>query len=1100
LASHLTIRCARAFDGRAIERGVIYARQRRVALRRVDEHSVQAVVTGSQRYAVAIALAEPRGESATLRVSCACPRFSDGHHCKHLYAVLVELERAGRLFEVPGLGAIRLARDVADSDLEAEDDSLEEDWEAALPVPPRRAPLRSPTDPSRWLLGLTTLREQAAAAAARDGELLFTIARLQYAAGPVVQLMRRKRLKSGEWAQPRDATIPGHEIRSHPEPDRAALRALLACRSPGDSSSYGMEAVTRRELPEGLQLLVLPVLARTGRLCELVDGRFRFLGFSPEPVRVELRVAAGEKQGTLRFEAALSGAGVSQPEELHWVLPSGLARAGDHFVRLDEPSHGPLLDGFRQHGPVVVAATDAGRVIERLTVVGGGPIAGLEAVGWSDAPSAPEPTLHVRKPRGAQVRSQFLLEAEIRLGYGDSHVRLADRRPALVDSANLRLLRRDLARESELAQQAFAAGCSRSATSAFGEDLGDVQISRRTLPDVAAELIARGWRVEADGAALRRASGRKLKVKSGVDWFDLEARVEFGDESISLPELLAALARGERTVLLGDGSRGLLPEEWLARVAPLTQLGEGTDTGVRFRAQQALLLEALLASEPAVDADSAFRESCLRLERAGEPRPRSAAPGFAGSLREYQRAGLGWLHYLGEAGIGACLADDMGLGKTVQVLALLAEQQRSADASEARKRANPSEAGRLPSLVVAPSSVVPNWLAEAARFAPKLRLLDFTGTDRSEKRDRIGEHDLVVTSYGTLRAEIGKLADARFATLVLDEAQAIKNAASKTAKAARLLRAERRIALSGTPIENHLGELWSLFDFLNPGLLGGSARSVKVLDDLGEAGVAALAKAVRPFILRRTKQQVLAELPAKTEQTLVCELPPAQRRLYDELARYYRGRVLGEVERKGLARSKIHVLEALLRLRQAACHPRLVDPKRRTEGSAKLDLLMEQLEETLDEGHKALVFSQFTSLLALVRERLDAKGVVYEYLDGKTRDRERRVRRFQEDAACPLFLVSLKAGGLGLNLTAADTVYLLDPWWNPAVESQAIDRAHRIGQTQPVNAYRLVAKDTIEEKILALQERKKKLADAVISADGSVLRSLTREDLELLLG
>jgi SNF2 family DNA or RNA helicase len=348
--------------------------------------------------------------------------------------------------------------------------------------------------------------------------------------------------------------------------------------------------------------------------------------------------------------------------------------------------------------------------------------------------------------------------------------------------------------------------------------------------------------------------------------------------------------------------------------------------------------------------------------------------------------------------------------------------------------------------------------------------------------------------------EIEKLAGTRFHSVVLDEAQAIKNAAAKTAKAARLLRADRRIALSGTPVENHLGELWSLFDFLNPGLLGASARSVKALDQLGEAGVGAMARALRPFILRRTKQQVLAELPPKTEQTLVCELEGDERRRYDELRRHFQARVLREVDAKGLARSKIHVLEALLRLRQAACHPGLLDRKLAGEHSAKLDLLREQLDETLDEGHKALVFSQFTSLLAIVRTRLDAAGVVYEYLDGRTRDRERRVARFQEDPACKLFLISLKAGGLGLNLTAADYVFLLDPWWNPAVEAQAIDRAHRIGQAKAVFAYRLVAKDTIEEKILALQERKKKLADAVISADASVLRSLTRQDLELLLG
>jgi SNF2 family DNA or RNA helicase len=303
-------------------------------------------------------------------------------------------------------------------------------------------------------------------------------------------------------------------------------------------------------------------------------------------------------------------------------------------------------------------------------------------------------------------------------------------------------------------------------------------------------------------------------------------------------------------------------------------------------------------------------------------------------------------------------------------------------------------------------------------------------------------------------------------------------------------------------VQNHLGELWSLLEFLNPGLLGASpllaARSEELRDP--DAGARTLlARALRPFILRRTKEQVAPELPAKIEQTLFCELPPKQRRHYDELRDHYRTALGSRIDEQGLGRTKILVLEALLRLRQAACHPGLLDPARASEPSAKLDLLVPQLHEILAEGHKALVFSQFTSFLALLRDRLDREGVSYLYLDGQTRDRQERVETFQSDPTRQLFLISLKAGGLGLNLTAADYVYLLDPWWNPAVESQAIDRAHRIGQTRPVFASRLVARDTVEEKILELQKTKRDLADAVIQADSSVLASLSRADLELLL-
>jgi SNF2 family DNA or RNA helicase len=341
-----------------------------------------------------------------------------------------------------------------------------------------------------------------------------------------------------------------------------------------------------------------------------------------------------------------------------------------------------------------------------------------------------------------------------------------------------------------------------------------------------------------------------------------------------------------------------------------------------------------------------------------------------------------------------------------------------------------------------------------------------------------------------------------FDYVVLDEAQAVKNADTESAKAVRLLRGRHRLALSGTPVENHLGELWSLFEFLNPGMLGAASvfkPAGGAMRNPDEETRGLLAHALRPFILRRTKAQVARELPSKTEQTVYCEMEPAQRKLYNELRQHYRDRLLQRIETEGLAKSKIQVLEALLRLRQAACHPGLIDPKRQAERSAKLDVLLEQLREVIDEGHKALVFSQFTSLLMIVRNRLDAGRVAYEYLDGATRDRQARVEHFQNDADCRLFLISLKAGGLGLNLTAAEYVFLLDPWWNPAVEAQAVDRAHRIGQTRQVFAYRLIARDTVEEKVLELQKTKRDLAAAIISADNGLIRDLRREDLELLL-
>jgi SNF2 family DNA or RNA helicase len=418
------------------------------------------------------------------------------------------------------------------------------------------------------------------------------------------------------------------------------------------------------------------------------------------------------------------------------------------------------------------------------------------------------------------------------------------------------------------------------------------------------------------------------------------------------------------------------------------------------------------------------------------------------------------------------------------------------------KGSNPENGVSGPSLVVAPKSLVFNWIQEAKRFAPKLKVLDHTGLGRLKPGDHFENYDLILTTYGTLRNDAVQFKDVRFDYCILDEGQMIKNARTQSAKAVRLLNASHRLVLSGTPIENHLGELWSLIEFLNPGMLG--SASVFKLTGAGARTSdpetrSLLGKALRPFILRRTKGQVARELPEKLEQTLYCDLDSKQRRLYNKLRDHYRSSLLHQVERTGMNKSKIQILEALLRLRQAACHPGLIDPSKKTLPSAKLEMLIPQLEQITEEDHKALVFSQFTSFLAILREQLDQQEFPYAYLDGQTRNRKEVVEHFQTDPGCKLFLISLKAGGLGLNLTAAEYVYLLDPWWNPAVETQAIDRTHRIGQTRKVFAYRIIAKDTVEERVLELQQSKRDLADAIINADNSLIRNLSREDLELLL-
>ncbi|MDH3584084.1 MAG: DEAD/DEAH box helicase, partial [Phycisphaerae bacterium] len=632
-----------------------------------------------------------------------------------------------------------------------------------------------------------------------------------------------------------------------------------------------------------------------------------------------------------------------------------------------------------------------------------------------------------------------------------------------------------------------------------------LQVNPERLNMALTTLLAEGWLIRSDSRPVRSPQPLQMSIRSGIDWFELRGDVRYpterGEEGFGLPDILSAASSSRRFISLGDGSLGILPGTWLEEHRLLTSAGEADGDCLRFAGSQVALLDALLAGEAGADLDKRFREARDRLRRFDGIQEVDAPDSFKGQLRSYQREGLGWLTFLQWLGMGGILADDMGLGKTIQVLAML-------DRSRSQPEDADDEQPDRTSLVVAPKSVVFNWLDEAARFTPELRVLHYAGADRAPLRETFSEHDLVVTSYGLLRRDIAELREHPFRFAILDEAQAIKNASSQLAKSARLLQARHRLALTGTPVENHLGDLWSILEFANPGFLGSGRRfSELVRGGVRNPGRVETARQVsqvlRPFILRRTKDQVLTELPPKTEQTIVCEMEPDQRKIYDELRRHYRRTLLDGSESKvaaGRAGGTMAVLEALLRLRQACCHPALIDSGRTDIGSAKLEALMEQLVELISEGHKALVFSQFTSMLKLVRDRLDAEGFVYEYLDGQTRARKAHVQRFQTDPDCPLFLISLKAGGQGLNLTAAQYVFILDPWWNPAVEAQAIDRAHRIGQDRAVTAYRLICQDTIEQRIVELQEHKRQLADAIVGEQENLLRNLTRDDLEVLLG
>ncbi len=593
----------------------------------------------------------------------------------------------------------------------------------------------------------------------------------------------------------------------------------------------------------------------------------------------------------------------------------------------------------------------------------------------------------------------------------------------------------------------------------------------------------------------------------GIDWFDLTIRVSYGDQVVPLHELRKAILGKQDFILLADGSLGMVPKEWAEKYGLLLRIGQERAGGMRVPA----LHWSVLAEAGLGDGDEVLRreleEKRRRWEGVDAQRGRFAAdqaggwpvpPAVQAQLRDYQVGGFQWMCLLDEMGWGGCLADDMGLGKTLQTLSFLRHIVRR----------YPDETH----LVVCPTSLLYNWETEMKKFVPDLEYRIYYGPSRVLDLSV----SVVLTSYGVLRSDVEELAALKWGYVILDESQAIKNPASQARKAVQQLQSRNRMALSGTPVQNSTFDLYAQMDFLNPGMLGSQdffrTQFATPVDRNGDKEAAArLRKLVYPFVLRRTKEQVAKDLPDKTEMILWCEMGEEQRQIYDRFKETYRAALLDRIGEEGMGKSSIYILEGLTKLRQICDHPALVKGGVSGEApeagardgeaapSAKLEELIREIEENTGH-HKALVFSQFTSMLQLIRAALDDRGIPYLYLDGSVaaEERKRTVVKFQEEEDTRIFLISLKAGGVGLTLTAADYVYLVDPWWNPAVEQQAIDRSHRIGQEKKVFAYRMICRDTVEEKILQLQERKKSLASDLIADETGFVKQLTREDVDYL--
>jgi superfamily II DNA or RNA helicase len=1046
----------------------------------------------------------PNGElSAT--GSCSCPR---GHNCEHVAAVLFDYQLQG--YDLPGL-------DAPQADLTSEP--------PGTPMP-AEASAMLPFEIDDWLRNLDAAQED-------DSEdyppsirkrLLYVLRYAGYYRGLAIETHSVDVNPDGTWAGPArqlelyQLVMPGQEPKFLRPSDRAILRHITTIRlEMGGDFATNLErmiATGRARWGAWDGPVVTMAAPMAGDLVWAVgdDGGQRPWLKLPEPlllISIEALWYANPQTGAMglvktAWPRRVLTALLRSPS----LSPEMADRVREEMARRWPQRHLPM--------PSALAVT---KRIEK-------PLRPKLLLYGGEAPGAPGP--------------KIVPLARLSWGYGPVSIGSAskDEAETLVHrDGTLFQVVRDRPTEKAADARLRATGLSRFGGNGLDPDDGDAKSETWTTGRGSSpwhNLLLRelralrddGWLVTIDDSFPLRlvepdgGLSFDLREGSGIDWFDFDIGVMVQGEHVSLLAALEALfIKGASTTAvmppegaapddmlillrLEDGRELAVPNRLLQPMAePLIEIFSASGrhkTGSRLHvsrhnAADLALLEALTTAAGANWSGGEAIRALGRHLRAHHSIPHCPSPdGFEAALRGYQKDGLAWLQFLRAAGLGGVLADDMGLGKTVQALAHFATEQAE---------------GRLdrPVLVICPTSLVRNWQSEASRFAPRLRTLVLHGPNRAAAFGALAEHDLVITTYPLLSRDHAVLAAQEWHIVVLDEAQMIKNPMATASRLARTLRARQRLCLSGTPLENHLGELWSLFDFLMPGLLGdrrqfGWRYRGPIEKDGDVERQAQLALRVAPFLLRRTKAQVASDLPPKTEITEAIELGDGQRAVYESIRLAMHAKVLAAVAANGLAQSGIVILDALLKLRQACCDPRLLKlstPQAAKAKSAKLERLMELLPQLLAEGRRVLLFSQFTAMLELIEAELKTLAIPYVMLTGDTRNRETPINRFQSGEV-PLFLISLKAGGVGLNLTAADTVIHYDPWWNPAVEEQATGRAHRIGQDKPVFVHRLTTVGTVEEKMAELKDRKQALVAGILGDPIGAASAMTEGDLAIL--
>lgn len=1084
----LTTKTSSLFDSIIKARGVEYFNSGAVKPKVVEADVFKAEVAGSRIYDVKLLWSPSKSFGKfNLFMDCSCPYFESTDLCKHLWAAVLfanNLEfgkRADLLDEQKNHYETEYEEDGDETD-----NSRVDHWASHYSEPTKKP----------WQKVFSEVLEEYRSSMSYDRSVLDPRKErwAYYSLWPVdsysekgirVEFYKKERTKIGKIGAFKSFRMKKADVSSFQDVlDQRALALLTGLKKYGSDFDYsGQKEVI---VPSALIHLIIPKILETQRACfgAPLEDKFTPLKFDAEPYEsnFELGLSQGPK-AQLSLDAFFIKGSVKIPiKDVTHLIPDMNIFFTCEVVGSYRPS-GPiqLLEHLYSEGMIICSEKEIGQFIERLVGV---PFARFpeipKSLGWKKTTLTCQPLLKVLLHSTDFEGQQSYREAEIHFKYGQNTYQAGQFGTPKVDLKEKLLLLRDIEKEENYVAGLKALTALRLCQGPDGAPL--VQFIENFFNSII-ELNKLGWEIQIENQRVVRNSKFDIQITSGIDWLDVEGKIDFNGETYSIPEILKNLQGRTSWIKLRSGELGLLPEEIIKKYTALKNLGEVQGDKIRFQSQQALFLDTLLNEEKTLIADRQFQNMISRLKGFEKIKMMPAPKGFKGKLRDYQMHGLSWLCFLKEYGFGGCLADDMGLGKTIQVLALLQNEKKEK---------------ALPTLIVVPKSLIYNWMNEAAKFTPALKIIVYAGQGRKELLSEIDKYDIILITYQTLRNDVQHFIDINFNYVILDEAQMIKNPSSQAAKAVKLLRAKNRLVLTGTPIENHFGDLLSIFQFLNPGLYANKNLMNGPVETINEHTLWIL-KGLRPFILRRTKEEVLKDLPEKTEQVLYCEMTPEQKSEYEKLKEFYRAKLKGAIEETGFAKSKIFILEALLRLRQMACHPGLIEKNRDKETSAKLDVLWEHVEEIIESSHKVLIFSQFTTFLKIVTDKLKRESHEFAYLDGKTQNREEEVARFQHDPRCKVFVISLKAGGVGLNLTAADYCFILDPWWNPAAESQAIDRAHRIGQKNKVFAYRLITKGTVEEKVLELQSKKKELSKALLASDQRFLSQLKLEDLQWIL-